>query len=60
MKSASSVKVIENPSATDAPLKPYSKFIAGLCFGSFLTLWSCLAFKMGQAPFMPGVILSGC
>ena len=24
---------------------------AGLAFGSFLGLWSCLAFKMGQAPF---------
>lgn len=24
---------------------------AGLAFGSFLALWSCLAFKMGQAPF---------
>ena len=24
---------------------------AALAFGSFLALWSCLAFKMGQAPF---------
>ncbi|MDR0960955.1 MAG: MFS transporter [Mediterranea sp.] len=24
---------------------------AGLNFGSFLALWACLAFKMGQAPF---------
>lgn len=24
---------------------------AGLCFGTFLALWSCLAFKMGEAPF---------
>lgn len=24
---------------------------SGLAFGSFLALWSCLAYKMGQAPF---------
>ena len=24
---------------------------AGLAFGSFLAMWSCLAFKMGEAPF---------
>ena len=24
---------------------------SGLAFGSFLAMWSCLAFKMGQAPF---------
>ena len=24
---------------------------AALAFGSFLAMWSCLAFKMGQAPF---------
>ena len=24
---------------------------AGIAFGSFLAMWSCLAFKMGQAPF---------
>ena len=27
---------------------------AGLAFGSFLAMWSCLAFKMGQAPFYAG------
>lgn len=27
---------------------------AGLVFGSFLAMWSCLAFKMGQAPFYAG------
>lgn len=27
---------------------------AGLAFGSFLAMWSCLAFKMGQAPFFAG------
>ena len=32
---------------------------AGLCFGSFLTLWSCLAFKMGQAPFHAGSNIIG-
>ncbi len=29
-------------------------FRAGLCFGCFLTLWACLAFKMSQAPFYAG------
>ena len=24
---------------------------AGIAFGSFLAMWSCLAFKMGEAPF---------
>lgn len=24
---------------------------SALCFGAFLALWSCLAFRMGQAPF---------
>lgn len=36
---------------------------AGVAFGSFLAMWSCLAFKMGEAPFMPTVMLSefwGC
>ena len=32
---------------------------AGLCLGSFLTLWSCLAFKMGQAPFHAGSNIIG-
>ena len=32
---------------------------AGLCFGSFLTLWSCLAFKMGQTPFHAGSNIIG-
>lgn len=27
---------------------------AALAFGSFLAMWSCLAFKMGQAPFLAG------
>lgn len=27
---------------------------AGFCFGSFLTLWACLAFKMSGAPFHAG------
>lgn len=27
---------------------------SGLAFGSFLAMWSCLAFKMGQAPFFAG------
>lgn len=27
---------------------------AALAFGSFLAMWSCLAFKMGQAPFHAG------
>ncbi len=29
-------------------------FRAGLCFGCFLTLWACLAFKMSGAPFHAG------
>ena len=29
-------------------------FRAGLCFGCFLTLWACLAFKMSGAPFYAG------
>lgn len=32
------------------PLRIYS-IRAGLAFGSFLAMWSCLAFKMGEAPF---------
>jgi predicted MFS family arabinose efflux permease len=27
---------------------------AGICFGCFLTLWACLAFKMSGAPFYAG------
>lgn len=27
---------------------------AGLCFGSFLALWACLAFKLGGEPFYAG------
>lgn len=27
---------------------------AGLCFGSFLGLWACLAFRMKEAPFFQG------
>lgn len=27
---------------------------AGLCFGSFLAMWACLAFKMSGAPFYAG------
>ena len=27
---------------------------AGLCFGSFLALWACLAFKLGGAPLYAG------
>ena len=29
-------------------------FRAGLCFGCFLTLWACLAFKLSGAPFYAG------
>lgn len=33
---------------------------SGLVFGSFLAmLWSCLAFKMGQAPFFAGSDIVG-
>lgn len=31
-----------------------SSFRASIAFGSFLALWSTLAFKMGQAPFFAG------
>lgn len=34
-------------------------FRAGLCFGCFLTLWACLAFKMSGAPFYAGNNLIG-
>lgn len=27
---------------------------AGLCFGSFLALWACLSFKLGESPFFAG------
>ncbi len=27
---------------------------AGLCFGSFLGLWACLAFRVKEAPFFQG------
>lgn len=33
---------------------------AALNFGSLLAMWSCLAFKMGQAPFMPTATSSVC
>ena len=36
------------------PLLRIYSLRAGFAFGSFLTLWSCLAFKMGQAPFFAG------
>lgn len=32
---------------------------AALAFGSFLAMWSCLAFKMGQAPFHAGSNIIG-
>lgn len=32
---------------------------AGLVFGSFLAMWSCLAFKMSQAPFFAGSDIIG-
>lgn len=32
---------------------------AGLAFGSFLAMWSCLAFKMSQAPFYAGSDIIG-
>ena len=32
---------------------------SGLVFGSFLAMWSCLAFKMGQAPFYAGSDIVG-
>lgn len=31
-----------------------SSLRAGLCFGSFLCLWACLAFKLSGAPFYAG------
>lgn len=31
-----------------------SSLRAGLCFGSFLSLWACLAFKLSGAPFYAG------
>ena len=31
-----------------------SSLLAGIAFGSFLALWTSLAFKMGQAPFFAG------
>ena len=31
-----------------------ASFRAGFSFGSFLAMWSCLAFKMEQAPFFAG------
>lgn len=37
--------------------KPTLRFVslrAGLCFGSFLALWTCLAFRMSGAPFYAG------
>lgn len=33
------------------PLLKIYAIRSGLAFGSFLAMWSCLAFKMGQAPF---------
>ncbi len=36
------------------PLLRIYSLRAGFSFGSFLALWSCLAFKMGQAPFFAG------
>lgn len=33
---------------------------AGICFGCFLTLWACLAFKMSGAPFTPETMSSVC
>lgn len=38
----------------DYPLLRIYSLRAGCSFGSFLALWSCLAFKMGQAPFFAG------
>ena len=32
---------------------------SGLAFGSFLAMWSCLAFKMGEAPFYAGSHIVG-
>lgn len=32
---------------------------SGLCFGAFMALWSCLAFRMAQAPFYAGSNLIG-
>lgn len=36
------------------PMLRINSLRAGLAFGSFLALWSCLAFKMEQAPFFAG------
>ena len=36
------------------PLLRIYSIRAALAFGSFLAMWSCLAFKMGQAPFYAG------
>lgn len=35
----------------DYPVLRIYSLRAGLAFGSFLAMWSCLAFKMGDAPF---------
>lgn len=35
----------------DYPVLPIYSIRAALAFGSFLAMWSCLAFKMGLAPF---------
>lgn len=32
---------------------------SGLCFGSFLALWSCLVFRIGEAPFHTGSDVAG-
>lgn len=47
MKSLFSL-VIEYPQLRISSLR------AGIAFGSFLALWTSLAFKMGQAPFFAG------
>ena len=39
---------------TDYPQLRISSLRAGIAFGSFLALWSSLAFKMEQAPFFAG------
>ena len=38
----------------DYPMLRVSSIRAAFAFGSFLALWSCLAFKMEQAPFYAG------
>lgn len=43
----------------DYPVLRVSALRSGLAFGSFLALWSCLAFRMEQAPFYAGSHVTG-